>query len=82
MARGKVRPVVVDGVTYPTLSAAARANYIDSSSLSVALRKGNATCGGLAIGYADETDAEARRSATPRSTGTDAGSSRTRTGVR
>lgn len=66
MARGKVRPVVVDGVTYPTLSAAARANYIDHSSLSVALRKGNATCGGLAIGYADETDAEARRRAIPR----------------
>ena len=55
------KAVVVGGAAYPSIGAAARANYIDRSTLSNALSSGNAECCGLSIRYADEGGAARRR---------------------
>lgn len=47
------RPVLVDGVRYPSVSAAARAAGCAQTSLSEALRKGRGTCRGHRVAYAD-----------------------------
>ena len=60
------KAVVVGGVEYPSIGAAARANYMHHTTLLRALSHGCAESCGLSIRYAYESDSDAAKRVEPR----------------